>query len=206
LITEKDRQFFRMMDSKDNAVAPPTLKPWKVDKFSIVFDTERSNSSQELSKRWAPNLQVVETPNRNKLIITADIPGLKLDEVQTLNNKNDIVISGERKQSCPTGSSLVIAEIPYGKFSKRVVIPEIYNSKFEDIALENGVLTITYSRYDPTKKEKKLTCKECQKPAFRILLVQKLKEDKLPSLLCPKCVKENSQSYLLEQLNRDSNL
>jgi HSP20 family protein len=85
----------------------------------------------------------VETPEAHAF--TADIPGMKKDEVKVeVLDGRTLRISGERSQDKTLEKdSWRCVERSYGKFQREFWLPE--NAKVEEVAakVENGILTVT---------------------------------------------------------------
>jgi HSP20 family protein len=77
------------------------------------------------------------------LVLKADVPGLKDDDVQLQLTQDVLTISGERKSDAPEGFSVHRQERQPTRFSRSFTLP--YKVAAENIvaALVNGVLTVT---------------------------------------------------------------
>jgi len=175
----------------------PTLKPWKVERFSIIFDSNRQNLDDN-NVLWNPKMRVIELEDRTKLKVTADLPGLKEKEYHLDFQKNETVLSGERKRPEEFGS-ITLNELEFGKFDKTIIIPEIFSSEPESTIYENGVLTIIYGRF---KSAKLVPCKSCKKPIFAPLVIQKKLDKKDIVIACSLCGDDNSLKDLSQELSK----
>lgn len=80
----------------------------------------------------------------NKLVVKADVPGMKREDIQVLLEEGDLVVKGERKEETKVEKeNYYKAECMYGSFYRRV--PLTFEVKPEDIAakLVDGVLEVT---------------------------------------------------------------
>jgi HSP20 family protein len=72
-----------------------------VDEMDRMFDDFGVGGRSPLSREtggqiWAPDVEVLQ--RNNELIIRADLPGLKPEEVSVDVTENSVIIHGERKQ------------------------------------------------------------------------------------------------------------
>jgi HSP20 family protein len=77
------------------------------------------------------------------LVIKADLPGLKKNDVEVTVDQGDLVISGERKPETPVkDEDYYQGEQTYGKFYRRVPLPEGVKPDQIKAAHKDGVLEI----------------------------------------------------------------
>ncbi len=90
---------------------------------------------------WVPLLEAFA--REGDLVIHADLPGVKLDEVDITLDGNTLTISGERKAA--SGEEEVnyyLREAPLGAFRRSVVVPEGVDADSIKARFENGVLEV----------------------------------------------------------------
>ncbi len=85
-------------------------------------------------------LDVYTTPS--EIVITANVPGLKLDEVEVTLEGDTLTLRGEFK-SPMENVDYIFQERPYGKFSRTLSINVPVENEKVEATFENGVLTIT---------------------------------------------------------------
>jgi HSP20 family protein len=91
---------------------------------------------------WAPQVEVVE--ENNQLIVRADLPGLKRDDINVELSDDGVTIEGERKnENEEKGEGFYRSERSYGRFYRRVPLPEGVNAQNAHATFRNGVLEIT---------------------------------------------------------------
>jgi HSP20 family protein len=91
---------------------------------------------------WSPQIEILERDN--ELVLRADLPGLTKDDVHVEIASDGITIAGDRKNEHEEkGKGYFRSERSYGKFYRRIPMPE--GVKFEDASasFSNGVLEIS---------------------------------------------------------------
>jgi HSP20 family protein len=91
---------------------------------------------------WAPKIDVREKDG--KLLVRADLPGLKGNEVQVNVDNDMLTISGERRDEYEGENAGVYRrERSYGCFERRIALPKSVDPNAIDARFEDGVLQIT---------------------------------------------------------------
>lgn len=89
-----------------------------------------------------PALNIYEEPDR--LIITAELPGVKNTDLDLSIEGETLTIQGQRAgRGSETGASYHRREIEYGSFSRAVTLPVKVDTETIAARLTNGILTIT---------------------------------------------------------------
>jgi HSP20 family protein len=91
---------------------------------------------------WAPRVDVFQ--RNNELVIKADLPGLKREDVKVDVTDDAITIQGERRAEHEEERAGVYrSERSYGSFYRVVPLPEGAISEQANATFNNGVLEIT---------------------------------------------------------------
>jgi HSP20 family protein len=107
--------------------------------------------------RFTPVVDVFE--EKDALVLTAEVPGLKADEVKVNVEKNVLTLSGERKlESKEDKGGYRLVERRYGAFTRSFVLPETVDGEKVEAALADGVLTIRIAKR-PQSQPRKITVK-----------------------------------------------
>jgi HSP20 family protein len=90
---------------------------------------------------WAPDVEVYQ--QNNDLVVRADLPGLKKDDISIDVTDNDITISGERRQEQETErEGLYRSERSYGSFCRTIPLPEGTMTDQAKATFKDGVLEV----------------------------------------------------------------
>jgi HSP20 family protein len=93
---------------------------------------------------WSPQIEMLERDGQ--LIVRADLPGLTKDDVKVELSNDAITIEGERKgEREEKGEGYYRSERSYGKFYRRLPVPEGVDVKDANATFRNGVLEISMS-------------------------------------------------------------
>jgi HSP20 family protein len=97
--------------------------------------------SQPGADFWAPELDVSQKDN--ELVIRADLPGMKRDDVHVDVTDSDITISGERRQEEESErGGIYRSERRYGSFCRTIPLPEGAITDQAKASFTNGVLMV----------------------------------------------------------------
>src|SRR5690606_548146 len=89
-----------------------------------------------------PKIDVSERDD--KLVVRADVPGIRREDLQVHVDDNAILIAGERKHSKEEErEGYLHSERSYGRFERRIPLPRGADPSSADATFENGVLEIT---------------------------------------------------------------
>jgi HSP20 family protein len=90
---------------------------------------------------WSPHVEMCE--RGNKLVISADLPGIKREDVSVDVEQDGITIQGERRQESTSNErGWYRSERSYGKFHRFVPLPDGVNAESATATFKDGVLEI----------------------------------------------------------------
>src|SRR5438477_9346864 len=90
---------------------------------------------------WSPQVEMLQ--HDHELIVRADLPGLTKDDVKVEVADNAITIEGERRgEKEEKREGYYRSECSYGKFYRRLPLPEGVDVKDADASFSNGVLEV----------------------------------------------------------------
>ena len=92
---------------------------------------------------WSPAVEVVE--RQGQLVVRADLPGLKQEDVRIEATDDSLVIEGERRSELEVEEEggIYRSERSYGRFSRTIPLPEGADVQGAQAKFENGVLEVT---------------------------------------------------------------
>ena len=106
----------------------------------------------ERSSAWAPALELFERDH--SLVIRADLPGMKKDDISLDVNDGILTISGERKNEFEDKrGGFYRSERSYGRFSRALALPEGIDGEQAKASFSDGVLEVTLPL--PKREEKR---------------------------------------------------
>jgi HSP20 family protein len=116
---------------------------------------------------WAPQVEMFE--REGELVVRADLPGLAKDDVTVEVNDDGITIEGERRSEQEENSAgFYRSERSYGKFYRRLPLPEGVSAENARAVFENGVLEIAMDAPKRTDtKARKLEISDASTRAHR---------------------------------------
>lgn len=91
---------------------------------------------------WAPQIEMFE--QNGELIVRADLPGLTKDDVNVEIDNDAITIEGERRsEQNEDRDGFYRSERSYGKFHRRLALPDGVEAENANATFRDGVLEIT---------------------------------------------------------------
>jgi len=90
---------------------------------------------------WMPAVDVAE--NDREVTVRAELPGIEPKDLNVSVSGNQLIISGEKKQSEErTGKDYYHREIRFGSFRRTIPLPEGVDAENVEAEYANGVLTL----------------------------------------------------------------
>jgi len=122
------------------------------DEIDRLFETplaELTRTSQLLSG-WTPALDVME--DKDNLIVRAELPGMKREDIDVSLHDGSLSISGERKgEEKHKDAEVYRAERFYGRFQRTVTLPSPVQVDKVKAVYKDGILTITLPKTEEAK-------------------------------------------------------
>ncbi|MCP3960087.1 MAG: Hsp20/alpha crystallin family protein [bacterium] len=125
--------------------------------FDRVFDNVWNDSdfvAGESGRRtWLPAVDIKETDEA--FVATADLPGLKKDDIDVSIEDNVLTVSGERKfEDAAEGTTFRRVERAYGSFRRSFTLPRGVDSVKVEARFEDGVLMLQIPKSEVAKSRK----------------------------------------------------
>lgn len=97
--------------------------------------------AQGLRALWSPHIEIAE--REGKLLIQADLPGVRKEDVDVQVEEDAVVIQGHRhRETEHTGQGFYHSERSYGSFHRVIPLPEGANADQANASFRDGVLHI----------------------------------------------------------------
>lgn len=125
-----------------------------VDRFFNEVGHPAQESSGE-SRDWTPAVDIQETDDA--FLATADLPGLKKDDIDVSLEDGVLTIAGERRfvNEEEEGKTFRRIERAYGTFRRSFTLPQGVDAEDVEAKFEDGVLHLTMPK-SPTAKPRKI--------------------------------------------------
>ena len=115
--------------------------------FNEAFD--RTSDEADLTT-WAPAVDIYETAH--ELVVKADIPEIKPEELDIRVENNILTIRGERKfEKKVNEDNYLRVERSYGSFSRSFSLANTVNTEAIKADYKNGVLTLSIPKREEAK-------------------------------------------------------
>jgi len=121
------------------------------EQFNRLFSEAFDRSSDESSiTTWAPAVDIFET--EHELVVKADLPDIKPQELDIRVENNILTIRGERKfEKQVNENNYLRVERAYGSFSRSFSLANTVNSDAIKAEYKDGVLTLTIPKREEAK-------------------------------------------------------
>jgi HSP20 family protein len=119
------------------------------ERLNRGFDSSRQTGEEQLGT-WAPAVDIYET--EKEIVLKADLPGLKLEDVDISLNNNVLSVRGERRfEKDVKEDNYHRVERAYGNFVRTFTLPNTVNVEQIDATYDNGVLKITLPKREEAR-------------------------------------------------------
>ena len=124
------------------------LASMEIDRLNHMF----SNFYGEgFSRSWVPAVDIYETP-QHEVIIKAELPEMKREEIGLTFENNVLTITGERKLDEQVGRDrFQRMERFYGSFSRSFTLPPTVDAAQISASYKDGILTVRVPQREEAK-------------------------------------------------------
>ncbi len=121
----------------------PSLRVFE-DAVARMFNEPRG------SRPWSPAVDIIET--ENDLVLKADLPEVKLEDIEVRVENGTLTLKGERKfEKDETTKGVHRIERSYGTFVRSFALPDSFDANNVNAEYKNGVLTINMPKKEAAK-------------------------------------------------------
>ena len=116
-----------------------------------MFDNPLADfNGSEAFNTWAPALDLYE--NKDNLVVTAELPGMKKEDIDISLHEDNLTIAGERKEEKQYGENETQrAERFYGRFQRTIALPKKVDDGAIKANYKDGILTVTLPKAPEAK-------------------------------------------------------
>ena len=115
--------------------------------FDSFWGVERGETD---SARWYPAVDISESGDR--VIVTAELPGTKAEDVKVTVSNDVLTIQGEKNRESKTEEGQVHrTERSYGSFTRSFHLPYAVNADKISAHHKDGILTVTVPKAEQAK-------------------------------------------------------
>lgn len=121
------------------------------DQFNRFFNEAFGRTSEEGSlTTWAPSVDIYET--EHELVVKADLPDIRPEELDIRVENNILTIRGERKfEKKENEKNYLRVERSYGSFARSFSLASTVKTEAIKADYKNGVLTLTIPKREEAK-------------------------------------------------------
>jgi len=120
------------------------------DEINRLFESPFSNGNSDALNTWAPALDLFE--DKDSLVLRAEVPGLKKEDIDISLHENTITISGERRNEKKyEGSETSREERVFGRFTRSLQLPKQVDAGKVKASYKDGILTVTLPKTEGAK-------------------------------------------------------
>lgn len=126
------------------------LRNW--EPLNLLREFDDSFFNRESSVPWSPKVNISE--NKTGYVITAELPGVKKEDINIDLAHNTLTLKGEKKfeKKDEEGGYLRI-ESGYGKFSRSFNISDDVDINKADASFKDGILKVELKKKEETKPD-----------------------------------------------------
>lgn len=122
-------------------------------RFSDIMDEFFNDAVNTRRDNFVPGIDIAETDNQFE--ISAELPGMKKEDIDISLDNSRLTISGERSlKEEEEGKTFHRVETSYGSFNRSFQLPDNVDEESIKASYEDGLLHITIAkREDKVKKQ-----------------------------------------------------
>jgi HSP20 family protein len=101
---------------------------------------------------WSPSLDVFD--DKDNVIVKAELPGMKKEDIEVTLAGDALTISGERKEEVENKDAETYrSERYFGRFQRSVTLPHQVDPNRIQATYKDGILTVTLSKSEEAKRK-----------------------------------------------------
>lgn len=140
----------------------PFLSPWReleemTDRLNTLFGAPNQGEAQARAV-WTPSVNVEET--KEELLLTAELPGMSIDDIDIEVENNILSLRGEKKEVREENEDrrYHLWERSYGSFERSFTLPRTVKAEEISAHFKDGILHVQMPKA-PEAKSRKISIK-----------------------------------------------
>jgi len=120
------------------------------NEINRFFETPFENGTSDVLNLWAPALDLYE--DKDSLVLRAELPGMKKEDIDISLHENTVTISGERRNEKKYDASETSRqERSFGRFTRSLALPKTVDATKVKATYVDGILTVTLPKAEEAK-------------------------------------------------------
>ena len=120
--------------------------------ISRLFDDDRLLSWKEADNLFVPSAEISET--KEAILLKLEIPGMDAKDLDVQVSKDEVTISGERKEEAKTEEKgYTRSEFRYGSFHRVISLPRTVQSNAVEAEYKDGILRLVLPKAEEEKNK-----------------------------------------------------
>jgi HSP20 family protein len=131
------------------------------EEMTLYFTSAPRLSHRPWAHRWAEAemqeshsdlfIPVDVKANENDYVLSAFIPGVRVEDLNIQVVNETVTIQGEIKSSRGEDDKFLLSELPEGRFSRSLTLPDQLDASKAEADMSNGVLTLRIPKAEESK-------------------------------------------------------
>jgi len=120
------------------------------DEINRLFEVPSTNGTSGGLNNWGPALDLYE--DKENLLLRAELPGLKKEDIEISLHEGTVTISGERRnEKNYEGGQASRQERLFGRFTRSLVLPKNVDAGKVKASYKDGILVVTLPKTEDAK-------------------------------------------------------
>lgn len=121
------------------------------DEINRLFEFPFGNGGRESEFfGWTPSVDVYE--DKDRVMVKAELPGMKKEDIEISLHQGNLIISGERKfEAQDDGGETSRSERFFGRFQRALELPKPVDGNNVTATYKDGILTVTLPKTEESK-------------------------------------------------------
>jgi len=121
------------------------------DEINRLFDVPFGDSNRDSEFfGWAPAVDVYE--DKDSLVVQAELPGMKKEDIELSFHEGCLILSGERKVEMENGDGESSrSERFFGRFQRAIELPKRVDANAASATYRDGILTVRLPKAEEAK-------------------------------------------------------